>query len=218
MLKALVMVVMVKFLDLEEEEETKGRVMTRSWLKKREELGYFTSIVRELQLEDTERFKETVRMNFKHFNKILNLIAPDITPQEIIGGNKVISDAGPLTVTLRFLATGETFQSLTFQFHISDRAIPYIVKEVCNTIVKYLVPLYLKVPSTEEECLSIVEKFETRWQYPNATGAIDGKHVVIRKSSYGGLHYYNYKHSHAIILIAIVGPSYECLYADIGRQ
>ena len=124
-----------------------------------------------------------MRMDFKHFNEILNLIAPDITPQEIIGGNKVISAAERLTVTLRFLATGETFQSLIFQFCISDRAISYIVKEVCKVIVKYLVQPYLKVQSAEEEWLSIAEKFETRWQYPNAIGAIDGKHVVIRKPS-----------------------------------
>ena len=31
----------------------------------------------------------------------------------------------------------------------------------------------------EEEWLSIVEKFETRWSCPNAIGAIEGKHVVI---------------------------------------
>ena len=147
MFKALVM---VELLNSEEEEETKGRGMMRSWLKKREELGYFTNIVRELQLEDTEGFKEMMRMDFKHFNEILNLIAPDITPKKIIGGNKVISAAERLTVTLRFLATGETFQSLSFQFRISDRAKFYIVEEVCNAIVEYLVPLYLKVPSTEE--------------------------------------------------------------------
>ena len=82
MFKALVMVEL-----LEEEEETKGRGMTRSWLKKREELGYLTNIVRELQLENTEGFEEIMRMDFKHFNEILNLIALDITPQEIVGGN-----------------------------------------------------------------------------------------------------------------------------------
>ena len=180
MLKALVM---VELLDSEEEEETKGRGMMKIWLKKREELGYFTNIVQELQVNDIEGFKEMMRMDLKHFNKILNLIAPDITSQEIIGGNKVISAAEHLTVTLSFLATGETVQSLSFQFRISDRAIYYIVKEVCNAIVKYLVPLYLKVPSTEEEWLSIAEKFQTRLQYPNAIGTINGKHVVIRKPS-----------------------------------
>ena len=51
MFKALVM---VELLDSEKEKETKGRRMTINWLKKREELGYFTRIVRELKLEDTE--------------------------------------------------------------------------------------------------------------------------------------------------------------------
>ena len=61
-------------------------------------MSYFTNIVRELQLEYTEGFQEMMRMGFKHFNEILNLIAPDITPQEIISGNKVISVAERLTV------------------------------------------------------------------------------------------------------------------------
>ena len=70
---------MVELLDSQEKEETKGQGMTRSWLKKREELDYFLDIVWELQLEDVEGFKEMVRMNLKHFNQILNLVVPDIT-------------------------------------------------------------------------------------------------------------------------------------------
>ena len=79
--------VMVELLD-SEEEGTKGLGMTRSWLKKKEELDCFTNIVRELRLEDTGGFKEMMRMDLKQFNKILNLVALDITPQEIIGGKK----------------------------------------------------------------------------------------------------------------------------------
>ena len=95
-------------------------------------------------MEDTNGCKEMMRMNYKSFKEILSLIE---SPGEIIGGNKIISAAERLTVTLRFLASGEIFQSMSFQFRISDRAISYIVKGVCNAIVKYLVPRYLKVPS-----------------------------------------------------------------------
>ena len=49
--------VMVQLLDFDEEEETKGRGMKRSWLKKREELGYLTNILRKLQTENTEGLK-----------------------------------------------------------------------------------------------------------------------------------------------------------------
>ena len=58
MFKALVM---VELLDSEEEEEIKIRGMATSWLNKRGKLGYFTNIVRKLQLEDTEGFKEMMR-------------------------------------------------------------------------------------------------------------------------------------------------------------
>ena len=54
----------------------------------------------------------------------------DITPQEILGGNKVITASERLAVTLRFLATGETYRSLSFQFRISRAAISYLINGI----------------------------------------------------------------------------------------
>ena len=54
---------MVESVDSEEEEETKGRGTTRSWLKKREELGYFTNNIRESQLKGTQWLEEMMRMD-----------------------------------------------------------------------------------------------------------------------------------------------------------
>ena len=85
-------------------------------------------------------------------------------------------------------------------------------------MVDELVPVFVKTPSSEQEWLEISKKFETRWNYPHALGAIDGKHVTIRKPSNAGSYYYNYKHTHSIILLAIAGPEYECLYADVGSN
>ena len=114
-----------------------------------EEVGYYTNIAQEFQMQDTNGFKEIMRMNFEHFKEIINLIELDIMPQEIVGGNKVISAAERLTI--RFLALGESFGLLSFQFRISNRAVSYAIKSVCNALVKYLVPLYLRVKSTKEE-------------------------------------------------------------------
>ena len=75
--------------DEETEEKSNGRAKTRNWIKKREELGYYPNIKHKLRMEDTDMFKEIIRMGFEHFKEILNLIKPDIFPQEVVSGNKV---------------------------------------------------------------------------------------------------------------------------------
>ena len=84
-------------------------------------------------------------------------------------------------LTLRFLATGESFRSLHFKFRISRPAISYIVTEVCDAVPKKLGPSYLKVPSSEQERLQIAKQFEEKWKFPNCLGAIDGN-ILLNKN------------------------------------
>ena len=97
-------------------------------------------------------------------------------------------------------------------------AVSHIIKGCCNALVDELVPVFVKTPSSEQEWFEISKKFETRWNYSHSLGAIDGKHVTIRKPSNAGSYCYNYKHTHSIILLAIAGPEYESLYADVGSD
>ena len=204
---------------LEEDGRRTGRRgKTRSWIRRREEKGYFNNIVQELRIEDTAGYREMMRMTHEDFLAILSRIEPDITPRQVTGGHKVISPAERLTLTLRFLATGETYRSLSFQFRISKSAISYIVNEVCQAIEKNLGPEYLKFPSSHEEWLNIASQFELRWNFPNCIGAIDGKHIIMQPPANAGSYYYNYKHTNSIVLMAVAGPDYECLYADVGTN
>ena len=77
-----------------------------------------------------------LRRNNPSFLFILKNIESDITPIELMrGGNKVIYAAERLSLTLRFLATGESYKSLSFQFRISEKASSYIVQEVFIAII-----------------------------------------------------------------------------------
>jgi len=66
-------------------------------------------------MEDTPGYREVIRMTHDDFLEILRLIEPDITTRQVTGGHKVISAAERLTPTIRFLGTGETYRSLSFQ-------------------------------------------------------------------------------------------------------
>ena len=78
------------------------------------------------------------------------------------GGHLLIIPDEKLALTLRYIATGESFQSLSFQFRISLNAVSYIIKGCCNVLVDVLVPVFVKTPSTEQEWPEISKKFETR--------------------------------------------------------
>ena len=79
-------------------------------------------------------------------------------------------------------------------------------------------PNHVSIPSSTEGLLEVAKKFEEKWNYPHCLCAIDGKHVVMQYPAKVGSYYYNYKNTHSIVLMAVAGPDYECLYADVGTN
>ena len=61
--------------------DEEGMKKNRSWLKRRRRLVYFTNLVQELNMEDTQSFKEMLRMSFLDQH----------TPHQVHRGNKVIT-------------------------------------------------------------------------------------------------------------------------------
>ena len=131
---------------------------------------------------------------------------------------KTITAEERLAVTLRFLATGNTYSDLAFQFRMHQSTISGIIPEVCQAIYQCLKSEYLRVPNTKEEWKVIAEKTVERWQFPNCFGAADGKHIPILHPKNSGSDYYNYKGFFSIVLLAIVDYDYKFLFVDVGCQ
>ena len=84
-----------------------------------------------------------------------------------------------LAITLRFLATGESYKSLRYQYRISDSAISLFIKSVSDAIYNVLKGKYLKMPSTEAEWKDIANKTFQRWHFPNCFATAVGKHIQL---------------------------------------
>ena len=104
---------------MDSDDEKPHRSKTRSWIKRRRGRGYFNNNIRELRIEDRFGFRKMFRMDVIDFEYILGKISDIILSKEKLGGTDPIQSDERLALSLRFLATGKTFPSLSFQFRIS---------------------------------------------------------------------------------------------------
>lgn len=128
-------------------------------MSRREQRGPFNTIFQELALglEDSSGFAEYTRMPHHKFIELLSIICPSIqkkdTPMRMS-----IPPGERLALTLRYLATGESFQS-SFQFQIGKSTISESVMEICTSILYTSKEKYLKLPNSEEKWHEIAKMF-----------------------------------------------------------
>ncbi|KAK5648168.1 hypothetical protein RI129_003060 [Pyrocoelia pectoralis] len=164
---------------------------------------------------DLDFYKNFLRMDETTFNILLKKIEHRIQKNHT-NMRESIPAIHKLIITLRYLATGESYRSLMYNFRVSESTISLFVPIVCQAIYEELKDNYLKVPSTVGEWLQISHEFEKQWNLPNVIGALDGKHIQIKAQGNAGSAYYNYKHQHSIVLLALVDADYTFTYINVG--
>ena len=115
------LVLLNELMDSDDEKPHRGK--TRSWIKRKRDRGYFNNIIRKLRIEDRFGFRELFRMDVLDSEYVLGKSSDIILPKERLGENDPIQSDERLALTLRFLATDETFKSLSFQLKISLNAV-----------------------------------------------------------------------------------------------
>lgn len=74
----------------------------------------------------------------------------------------------------------------------------------------------IRWPQTTEEWNTISSDFYDKRGFPHVLGAVDGKHIIIRRPSNSGSLYYCYKKSFTVVLLAVCDSNYKFLYAQCG--
>ena len=75
---------------------------------------------------------------------------------------------------------------------------------------------YLKMPRTEEEWKSVADKTFDCWQFSNAVGAMDGKHISLFHPKGSGSEYCNYKGFFSLVTFALAVYDYKFMSIDVG--
>lgn len=130
----------------------KRKMWMRHYYKQRS-----NEILRELLQDSDELFKNFTRMSPVDFHYLLDLVRPQITKEDTVMREAVPADIR-LAVTLRYLATGDSFCSLSYLFHISNQCISTIVCETVTALVKVLKEKsYVQVSKDVHGNLKLVE-------------------------------------------------------------
>ena len=146
-----------------------------------------------------------MRMTPEFFEMIKTRLEPRLARQA--NYRAAISVGEKLSLTIRYLSTGESYTSLSCQFRVG-RSISKFLPEVCRAIQDEFTREYLRCPTTPDEWKELAMEFRIRWNIPHALGTLDGKHVALKKPRNSGSLYHNYK--------GFFSRQYKFRWVDVG--
>jgi len=161
----------------EAKEETEVYVGQEMADKRRERYGHYSSLLNELKTEDEKAFYNYTRPPRGLYDEVLLRVEGRIEKKDTY--RKSLPHGLKLSITLRHLACGDNYPSLSYNFRVAPNTISLIINEVCDAIKAEFAAEVIQCPTTTEEWTAITEQFEKRWQFPHCCGALDGKHVVV---------------------------------------
>ncbi|NP_001090585.2 uncharacterized protein LOC100036828 [Xenopus laevis] len=156
-----------------------------------------------------KKFQRFFRMSISSFDELLTVLKPGLCRAHTLMMDP-ISPEERLCLTLRFLATGQSFSSLYFRFPIGRTTIGKIVRETCLLIWSELQRLVMPTPD-ENAWIHIAEDFYKTTNFPNCLGAMGGKRIQIKMPFKSGSEKYS-----SVVLLAVVDANYCFSIIDVG--
>lgn len=128
------------FVVLSKKKRKQKKCWVRPYLQERTQGGgtsLVASLITDDQLTCGGHLKNFLRMSSSDFEVLLCKIGPIITKEDT-NWRRAIPAKERLLVTLRFLATGDSYHSMMYLFKISKQAISLIIPEVCVALNQVL--------------------------------------------------------------------------------
>eukprot|EP00745_Piridium_sociabile_P032818 TRINITY_DN55823_c0_g1_i1.p1 TRINITY_DN55823_c0_g1~~TRINITY_DN55823_c0_g1_i1.p1 ORF type:complete len:536 (+),score=138.50 TRINITY_DN55823_c0_g1_i1:400-2007(+) len=164
---------------------------------------------------DQLMFRNYTRITPEVFLELLDRVGPHITKQDT--NYRTALEAGlKLVITLRFLASGDSYHSLKYNFRVAHNTISNFVPEVCRAIYTEMFEDAFKRQMQADDWRAVAKKFQDRWNMPHCMGAMDGKHFRMKNPAKAGSKYRNYKGFFSVNMLALADAEYKFLWAELG--
>ena len=110
----------------------KRTIWVRKWLTRRPDLGQYARLMDELKKEDVKGFCNFLRMDYEIYQEILTCIEHRINPNKLMY-RKPLTAGIKLAITLRYLASGDSYHSLMYGFRVAHNTISKVIRQVCDS-------------------------------------------------------------------------------------
>ena len=144
-------------------ERYKKRFWVRKIYEERNLKGEFHHLIQEMMLFDHDYVFRCFRMLLATFEKLLSWIAPFIRKQSA-SMRKPIGPSEKLSVTLRYLVTGDAQVSIAVSYRTSFSVVGRIIAETFKVLWDILIEKgYLTAPTRAAQWKKIARRFEEKW-------------------------------------------------------
>ena len=168
-----------------------------------EEEGQYSRLMPMHHLDDAMAYTNFIQMPPELYQELEQRITPEFQRDRTLMRDP-LSPGVKLAVTLRHLATGDSYTILQYALKMASPTIEKFVPEVCDSITRAYRDQVMRCPTLPEDWLLVESVFRWRWNFPHALGALDGRHIPIRCPQGESSLFCNSKGRHSIVLLALV--------------
>ena len=123
-------------------------------VKHRERYGHYTTLLNELKAEDEKAFYNYTRLPKGLYDQVLKRVEGRIKKKDT-WYRKCLPPGIKLSITLRHLACGDNYPSLSYNFRVAPNTISLAIEGVCDAINAEFAAEVIQCPTTTEEWTAI---------------------------------------------------------------
>ena len=142
-------------------KDRRRRYWVRPWLTQaeHEEESQYTRLMPRLELDDPMAYRNFIRMPPELFQELEQRFAPELQREKTLM-REPLSPGLKLAVTLRSLASGDSYPTLQYAFRVARLTVNKFVPEVCVAIIRAYRDEVMTCPTSPEDSSSDAQIFK----------------------------------------------------------